>query len=88
MAYRRLSLDVKRHVLRPDENVTICREFTIDGEKESVRKYLDPADYDLLENFDEHKEEIKDKITTYNSQQGGVDDRPYIIALARDWIMC
>lgn len=84
MAHRRLFLDVKRHVLKPDENVTICREFTIDGEKESIRKYMDPADYDLLKDFETHKEEIKDKITAYNFQRQGVDDRPYIIALARN----
>ncbi len=84
MAYRKLYLDVKRRVLKSDEDVTICKEFTIDGEKESIRKYMDPADYELLQNFEIHKEKIKDKIAAYNSLKQGIDDRPYIIALARD----
>lgn len=84
LAYRKLYLDVKRRVLQPDTAVTICREFTVNGERESIRKYMDPADYDLLEQFESNKELIKDKITRYNSLKQGVDDRPYIIALARN----
>ncbi len=84
LAYRKLYLDVKRHVLKPDTDITICREFTVNGEKESIRKYIDPADYDLLDDFDNNKELLKDRITRYNSLKQGVDDRPYIIALARN----
>lgn len=84
LAYRKLYLDVKRRVLQPDTEVTISREFTVNGEKESIRKYMDPADYDLLSEFDSKKELVKDRITRYNSWKQGVDDRPYIIALARD----
>lgn len=84
MAYRKLNLDVRRHVLKPDDDITICREFTIDGEKQSIRKYMDPSDYDLLEDFERNRETIKDRITSYSRLAQGVDDRPYIIALARD----
>lgn len=84
LAYRKLYLDVKRRVLEPDTDITICREFTVNGERESIRKYMDPADYDLLEEFESNKERIKDRITHYNSLKQGVDDRPYIIALARN----
>ena len=41
LAYRRLRLDVKRRVLRPDEDITICTEYTVDGAAESIRRYLD-----------------------------------------------
>lgn len=84
LACRKLYLDVKRKALVPEESVTICKEFTIDGKKDSIRKYMDPADYDLLVDFEANKERIKDKITSYNSLKQGVDDRPYILALARD----
>ena len=84
MAYRRLNLDVRRRTLRADDEVTVCREFTVGGEQESIRKYMDPADYDLLNDFDKNRELIKDRITAYNRLSQGVDDRPYIIALARD----
>lgn len=84
LAYRKLYLDVKRRVLEPDTDITICREFTVNGERESIRKYMDPADYDLLEDFESNKELVKDRITRYNSLKQGVDDRPYIIALARN----
>ena len=84
MAYRKLNLDVRRRALRPDDDITICREFTIDGEKQSIRKYMDPADYDLLEDFEQNRETIKDRITSYSRLAQGVDDRPYMIALARD----
>ena len=84
LAYRKLYLDVKRRVLQPDREITISREFTVNGEKESIRKYMDPADYDLLAEFTRHREMIKDRITHYHSLKQGIDDRPYIIALARD----
>lgn len=84
MAYRKLFLDVKNRMLKPEDEVTICKEFTIDGERQSIRKYMDPADYELIGDFKQNKEVIKDRITAYNRLHGGVDDRPYIISLARD----
>lgn len=32
----RLRLDVKRQVLRPDEDITICTEYTVDGTVENI----------------------------------------------------
>lgn len=84
MAYRRLNLDVRRRTLRADDEVTICREFTVDGEKESIRRYIEPADYELLDDYEKNREIIKDRITVYNRLRQGVDDRPFIIALSRD----
>lgn len=52
LAYRRLRLDVKRQVLRPDEDITICTEYTVDGTVESIRRYLDADEYELLEHFE------------------------------------
>lgn len=83
LAYRKLYLDVKHHCLRPDEDITVCTEFTVDGTKENIRKYLDAEDYELLQDFEVNQEQIKDAVT--RSAQGrrnlSVDDMPYIIGL-------
>lgn len=83
LAYRKLCLDVKQRCLRPDEDITVCTEFTVDGTKENIRKYLDAEDYELLQDFEVNQEQIKDAVT--RSAQGRrnllVDDMPYIIGL-------
>lgn len=84
LAYRRLSLDVERKVLRPSKDIIICKEFTVDGERQSIRKFLDASDFWMLEHFQENLEQIKDCITRNQGQIRGVDDRPYLIALGSD----
>ena len=81
LAYRKLDLDVMRKRLRPADEITICTEFTIDGVKETARKYLDAEDYLLLADFENNIEKIKDCIQRPNVQ---VDDLPYIIGLGID----
>lgn len=51
LAYRRLELDVRNRILRPCPEITICKELTIDGEKQSIRQFLVADDYYLLEDF-------------------------------------
>lgn len=82
LAYRNLNLDVKHRALKPDDEITICTEFTIDGTRQSIRKFLDGDEYDLLSDFEANQEKIKDCITRH-MQRGGsnVDDMPYIIGL-------
>ncbi len=86
LAYRKLSLDVKKHVLVAEDETTICKRFKVGNiSEESIRRFLDEDDYPLLEDFDINREEIKDAITkniTFPKEQ--VDDRPYIIPLSRD----
>lgn len=84
LAYRKLRLDVKQQCLRPEKEVTICREFTVNGQKQSIRKFLDEEDLVLLENFMGNLEEIKDRITRSNRHVQGVDDMPYLIAVGSD----
>ncbi|MCM1048523.1 MAG: AAA domain-containing protein [Clostridiales bacterium] len=85
LAYRKLNLDVKQRALKPDDEITICTEFTIDGTKQSIRKFLDGDEYELLSNFEANQEKIKDCITKH-MQRGGsnVDDIPYIVGLEMD----
>ncbi len=84
LAYRKLQLDVRRKVLRPSDEITICTEFTIDGKADSIRKFLDAEDYNLLSDFEKNQERIKDCIAKNTKQVMGVDDMPYMIGLGRD----
>lgn len=87
LAYRLLRLDVKHRTLRQEEEISINTEFTINGTKQSIRRFLDAEDYALLEHFEENIEKIKDKITQSNRQISGVDDMPYMIAIGRDMLL-
>lgn len=85
LAYRRLNLDIRGRVLRPDEEITVCTEFTVNGTAQSIRKYLDAEDYELVKDFAKNQEEIKDCINRHTSRRYGlVDDMPYIIGLGMD----
>ncbi len=87
LAYRKLELDVKRKVMRPAEDITVCMEYTMNGEKEHIRKFLDAEEYELLKDFEKNQEIIKDCITRNNNQIMGVDDMPYVIGLGFDVVL-
>ena len=94
LAYKKLFLDVAHHTLRQDDKTTICTEFSIDStngeKKESVRRFLDAQDYDLLFDFEANQELIKDKIAEWARRTGQrivVDDRPYMIAVGSDVLL-
>lgn len=85
LAYKKLNLDVEKMIMRPDDEYTICTEFQIDGtSKESVRKYLDADDYELLDDFENNQEQIKDAITKHCGSSANVDDMPYVVAIGMD----
>ncbi len=85
LAYRRLRLDIKNKSLRPDDEITICTEFTINGVKQSIRKYIDADEYELLNDFEKNQEQVKDCIIKHLKKNNGtVDDMPYIIGLGMD----
>lgn len=85
LAYRKLNLDVKQCILRPDEEITVCTEFVLDGTTQSIRRFLDADEYELLRDFEVNQEKIKDCIMKHMPQQGSnVDDMPYIIGLGMD----
>lgn len=88
IAYRKLNLNVKNATMKPDESITICSEFLIDGtKKESIRKYLDADDYELLDDFEKNQELIKNAVTKYTAGKAAVDDMPYVIGIGRDMII-
>ena len=84
LAYRRLKLDIIDKCLRPSDDITVCIEFTIDEKRESIRKFLDADDYELLNDFEKNQEIIKDKLTREDRK---VDDMPYVIEIGADIIL-
>ncbi len=84
LAYRRMNFDVARKRLLAEDEVTICREFTLEGEKQSIRRFLPEEHGDLLENFESNQEAIKDIITRANPNIRGVDDMPYLLTISRE----
>lgn len=87
LAYRKLQLDVKNKTLHPDDEITICTEFIVGEKKESIRKYLDAEEYELLRDFEKNQEQIKDCVTKHTRQARGVDDMPYIIGLGMEVVL-
>lgn len=85
LAYRNLQLDVKRRLLHPEDDIVICTEYTLEGRKENIRKYLDAEEYELLRNFEQNQERIKDCIARHGRQ--AVDDMPYMIGLGMDILL-
>lgn len=84
LAYRRLEVDVKQKTLRPTPEVTICKEFSINGEKISIHQFLDADEFSLIEDFETNQETIKDRISKNNPHLNGVDDMPYLMAIGFD----
>ena len=84
LAYRKLGLDVKARVLKPDKEITICTQFTIAGEVQNIRKFLEAEEYELLSEFEKNQEVIKDAIASHLQGCEQVDDIPYIIGLGID----
>ena len=84
LAYRKLLFDIRNQCLRPDEDITICYEYEILEQKQSIRQFLNVEDYELLEDFEQNQELIKDRITEGNQWIKGVDDMPYVIAIGRN----
>lgn len=87
LAYRSIRLDVVKRTLRQEKEISVCTEFTINGSKQSIRRFLDADDYELLDDIEKNMELIKDRITRSNPQIMGVDDMPYLIAIGRDLIL-
>ena len=86
LAYRKLNLDVKSRCFHPDEDITVCTEFTINGNKESIRRYLDAEEYEMLADFAGNQEQIKDAIAR-NNPHVQVSDMPYVIGLGMDIVL-
>lgn len=84
LAYRRLGLDIKAKALKPAKEITICTQFTLGGEVQSVRRFLEAEEYELLNDFNANQEEIKDVISSHLADKEQVDDIPYIIGLGID----
>lgn len=86
-AYRKMRLDVKKRTLRPDEEITVCTEYTLNGTEERIRRYLDAEEYELLKDFEKNQEQIKDCLSRHGRHILHVDDMPYLIGLGMDVLL-
>lgn len=87
LAYRKLFLNAATRALTVDEEITLCKEFTIHGERQSIHQFLDAADLELLEDLPHNLELIKDVICSSNSRLNGINDLPYVLAIGRDVVL-
>ncbi len=87
LAYRRLRLDVANGCMRADEKITFNQEFSIDGEKYSISRFIDMDDLDDINEPGADIEKIKDIITRNNPHISGINDMPYVFAMARDFTL-
>ncbi len=87
LACRKLMLDVKERILRPEEDITLCTEYCYGENKENIRRYLDADEYELLKDFEKNQEKIKDCVARRHSEKVEVDDMPYIIGLGTDIVL-
>lgn len=83
LAYQPLKLDVTNKILKAVDDIEICKEFTVEGEKQSIRQFIDAEDLELLDNFKENAETIRDLITN-NNPENIVDDMPYLVEISRN----
>lgn len=96
VAYRKLALNIKNKSLKPNSEITVCREFIAQHNSQektkygidthSILRYIDTGDLYLLENFERNQEEIKDILTQNLPYFCKVDDNPYIFPLQRDML--
>ena len=87
LAYIRILLNVASKALSLGKNITICREFTVNGERQSVRAFLYEEDFGLLDQFTKNIEAIKDTIAKRARRKITVDDLPYLMAISSDRIV-
>lgn len=87
LAYRNVRLNVERRELTIGKEAVLCREFYVgEGqaqERQSVKRFIDESDLYLLEDFDAHREQIKDLVTRRCGRGSLVDDEPYLVVIAR-----
>ena len=83
LAFQPLRLDVKNRKLRAGDDIVICTEFTVNETRESIRKYLDPDEQELLFDLKNNAEKIRTAIMA-NNPNVIVDDLPYLFEISRD----
>ncbi len=93
LAYKEVKFDIIKKTLFATKELTICTEFSPDGtNKQSIQKFLDPDEWEILNYFDKVEdiaEDIKDSIMKHleNNKSYSVDDRPYFISIQRNPII-
>lgn len=88
LAYREVFLDVEKHILKVSNEISFNREFHVttdseDGKIESIRRFLEPCELYLLNDFDKNLQKIENIIQEKISKEK-IDDRPYFLYLQRN----
>lgn len=83
LAYKKLSLNVRQRMLKPEKKITLCREFTLDGTKESIERYLNPDEYCLLDDVAGNLEKLNDIIEKCGAR---INNVPYFLAVETAYI--
>lgn len=99
VAYKKLSLDIKNHSLKIDNEINICKQLdtlkyntqTTNEQKRNIPpntllQYFEHEDIILLEDFENNQEEIKNILSKNLPFYCKVDDNPYIFPLQRQLI--
>lgn len=87
LAHRRLFLDVKNKRLRAADEITLNGDFKIDGVVYRISQYLAEDDQYLLDDFENNKNNIADKIREYTDEDLIIDDKPNILHLEREILL-
>ncbi|WP_318785262.1 AAA domain-containing protein [Methanimicrococcus hacksteinii] len=87
LGYRRLYFNVIEKTLFPSNEITFCSEFTVNGTVQSIQRYLDEENLDLLNDIEPNLEMIKDCIAQRYPGKPVVDDIPYMIAIDTNYIV-
>jgi len=89
LAYKPLYLDVSKKQLVAG-HLAICTEFKVGNkgawEEQRIQQYLDNDCLELLREFEQNAETIKDRIAEHPSAPS-IDDRPYLMSICFDSII-
>lgn len=84
LAYKNVLLDVKNKSLIATNQIYFSKSFQVQkGIRENITTFLDFDELELLDNFEENAEQIKDLITRRIRFPNAVDDNPYFMVLYR-----
>ena len=87
LAYKKINIDLGKKKLKLDNEITLCRAFSVDGEHTLISAFLESSDLPLLDDFADNQETIKDLITQNNKHVLGVDDLPYLVGIGMDSVV-
>ncbi len=89
LAYRNLNLDVKKNrVFQPDEDITVCTQFGIDGQTENARvNFWMRTSTNCWKILKTIWKKSKMRLPVMAGKKPVVDDMPYVLGLGMDVVL-